>query len=49
LSPDSTVEGEAKSEPQAFRSERNGPVPLSIVASSGAMSGVLNRREQSAE
>jgi hypothetical protein len=47
--PDSAVEGEAKSEAQAFRSERNGPVPLSQVASSGAMSGVLNRCARSAE
>jgi hypothetical protein len=47
--PDSAVEGEAKSKAQAFRSERNGPVPLSQVASSGAMSGVLDRCARSAE
>ena len=46
---DSAVEGEAKSEAQAFRSERNGPVPLSQVANSRAMSGVLDRCGRSAE
>ena len=49
LNPDSAVEGEAKSEAQAFRSERNGPVPLSQVASIGVMSGVRNRCTRSAE
>jgi hypothetical protein len=29
---DSAVEGEAQDKAQAFRSERNGPVPLSTVA-----------------
>jgi len=43
LNPDSAVEGEAKGEAQAFRSERNGPVPLSQIASIGVMSGVRNR------
>jgi len=42
LSPDSAVEGEAQDKAQAFRSERNGPVPLSAVAGIGAMSSVLN-------
>jgi len=46
---DSAVEGTAKSKAQAFRSERNGPVSLNKVASSGAMSGVLKRCEPSAE
>ena len=41
--PGFAVEGEAKSEAQAFRSERNGPVPLSQVASIGVMSGVRTR------
>jgi len=49
IRPDSAVEGEAQDEAQAFRSERNGPVPLSAVAGIGAMSGVLNRGERSAE
>ena len=51
LNLDSAVEGEAKSKAQAFRSERNGPVPLSQVASSGAraesstvVNGVLSRK-----
>ena len=47
--PGSAVEGEAKSEAQAFRSERNGPVPLSQVVSIGVMSGVRNRCTRSAE
>jgi hypothetical protein len=38
---DSAVEGEAQDKAQAFRSERNGPVPLSTVAGIGAMSGIL--------
>ena len=37
LNPDSAVEGEAQDKAQAFRSERNGPVPLSAVAGIGAM------------
>jgi hypothetical protein len=41
FSTDSAVEGEAQDKAQAFRSERNGPVPLSAVAGIGAMSGVL--------
>ncbi|HEX2261984.1 MAG TPA: hypothetical protein VHJ56_10120, partial [Candidatus Binatia bacterium] len=49
ISPDSGVGDEAKSEAQAFRSECNGPVPLSKVASSGATSGVLKRCEPSAK
>jgi hypothetical protein len=40
--PDSAVQGEAQDKAQAFRSERNGPVPLRAVAGIGAMSGVLN-------
>jgi len=47
--PDSAVESEAHDTAQAFRSERNGPVPLSAVAGIGAMSGVLNRCERSAK
>jgi len=43
------IEGEAQDKAQAFRSERNGPVPLSEVAGIGAMSGVLNRCERSAK
>ena len=43
------VEGEAQDKAQAFRSERNGPVPLSAVADIGAMSGVLKRCEPSAK
>jgi hypothetical protein len=42
LNPDSAVEGEAQDKAQAFRSERNGPVPVSAVAGIGAMSRVLN-------
>ena len=42
FNPDSAVEGKAQDKAQAFRSERNGPVPLSAVAGSGAMRGVLN-------
>ena len=42
INPGFPVEGEAQDKAQAFRSERNGPVPLSAVASIGAMSGVLN-------
>jgi hypothetical protein len=42
LNPGSAVEGEAQDKAQAFRSERNGPMPLSAVAGIGAMSGVLN-------
>src|SRR5215510_6189386 len=38
---DSAVEGEAQDKAQAFRIERNGPVPLSTVAGIGAMSGIL--------
>jgi hypothetical protein len=49
LNPVFTVEGEAQDKAQAFRSERNGPVPLSAVAGIGAMSGVLNRCERSAK
>jgi hypothetical protein len=37
INPDSTGEGEAQDKAQAFRSERNGPMPLSAVASIGAM------------
>jgi hypothetical protein len=47
--PDSAVEGEAQGKAQAFRSERNRPVPLSAVADIGAMSGVLKRCERSAK
>src|SRR5262245_37152552 len=46
---DSAVEGEAQDKAQAFRIERNGPVPLSTVAGIGAMSGVLNLCEPSAK
>jgi hypothetical protein len=42
FNPDSAVEGETQDQAQAFRSERNGPVPLSVVAGIGAMRGVLN-------
>jgi hypothetical protein len=42
LSADSAVEGEAQDKAQAFRSERNEPVPLSAVAGIRALSGVLN-------
>src|SRR5262249_47712684 len=35
--PDSAVQGEAQDKAQAFRSERNRPVPLSLVAGIGAM------------
>jgi hypothetical protein len=49
LNPDSAVEGEAQDKAQAFRRERNGPVPLSAVAGIGVMSGVLNRCERSAK
>jgi hypothetical protein len=35
---DSAIEGEAQDKAQAFRSERNEPVPLSVVAGIGAMS-----------
>ena len=49
LNPGSAVEGEAQDKAQAFRSERNGPVPLGAVAGIGAMSGVLNRCERSAK
>jgi hypothetical protein len=48
ITPDSAVEGEAQDKAQAFRSERNGPVPLGAVAGIGAMSGVLNCCERSA-
>jgi hypothetical protein len=42
LNLDSADEGEAQDKAQAFRSERNRPVPLSLVAGIGSMSGVLN-------
>src|SRR5215475_12383712 len=42
ITPDSAVEGEAQDKAQAFRNERNGPVPLGAVAGIGVMSGVLN-------
>src|SRR5262245_30519570 len=42
INPASAVEGEAQDKAQAFRSERNGPVPRSAVAGIGAMSGVPN-------
>ena len=42
LNLDCAVDGEAQGKAQAFRSERNRPVPLSAVAGIGAMSGVLN-------
>jgi len=47
FNPDYAVEGEAQDKAQAFRSERNGLVPLSVVAGIGAMSGVLSRCERS--
>src|SRR5262245_61650957 len=40
--PNSAVEGEAQDKAQAFRSERNRPVPLSAVAGIGA----IERRPQ---
>src|SRR5262249_60079082 len=46
---DSAVEGEAQDKAQAFRGERNGPVPLNAVAGIGAMSGVLKRCERRAK
>ena len=46
---DSAVEGEAQDKAQAFRNERNGPVLLSALAGIGAMSGVPNRCERSAQ
>jgi hypothetical protein len=49
FNPNSAVEGEAQDKAQAFRSERNGPVPLSAVAGIDAMSSVLNRCERSAK
>jgi len=48
MNPNSAVKSEAQDKAQAFRSERNGPVPLSAVAVIGAMSGVLKRRHRSA-
>jgi len=42
FNPDSAVEDEAQDKAQAFRSERNRPVPLSLVAGIGEMSRVLN-------
>src|SRR5262249_15909171 len=47
INQDSAVESEAQDKAQAFRSECNGPLPLSAVAGSRAMSGVLNRCERS--
>ena len=49
FNPDSAVEGKAQDKAQAFRSERNGPVPLRAVAGISAMSGVVNRGERSAK